>query len=72
METPERLVKPVQSSIKTPKLRHFHRSNVFIFDFEHISHTSLVFPLLTLKIEITAGIFPLKINLLNQVRGNIK
>ena len=38
METPEWHVKPAQSSIKTTKRRYFHRSDVFVFNFEHVSH----------------------------------
>ena len=38
-----------KSTIKTPVRRQWHRSGVFIFNFEHISHLVLVFLLLTLK-----------------------
>ena len=34
-------------TIKTPERRHWHRSGVFIVNFEHISHLVLVFLLLT-------------------------
>ena len=36
-------------SIKTPERRQWHRSGVFIVNFEHISHLVLVFLLLTLS-----------------------
>ena len=35
--------------IKTPEWRQWHRSGVFIVNFEHISHLALVFLLLTLN-----------------------
>ena len=35
-------------TIKKPERRHWHRSSVFIVNFEHISHLALVFLLLTL------------------------
>ena len=38
-----------KSTINTPKQRHWHRSGVFIVNFEHISHLALVFLLLTLS-----------------------
>ena len=34
---------------KTPELRKWRRSDVFIVKFEHISHLALVFLLLTLN-----------------------
>ena len=34
-------------TIKTPERRHWHRSGIFIVNFEHISHLVLVFLLLT-------------------------
>ena len=34
--------------MKTPELRQWRRFDVFIVNFEHISHISLVFLLLTL------------------------
>ena len=37
-------------TIKTPERRHWRRFGVFIVNFEHISHLSLVFLLLTLNI----------------------
>ena len=36
-------------TIKTPQKRQWRRSNVFIVNFEHISHFILVFLLLTLN-----------------------
>ena len=36
-------------TIKTPERRHWQRSDVFIVDFEHISHLVLMFLLLTLN-----------------------
>ena len=36
-------------TIKTPELRNWHRSGVFIVNFEHISHIVLVSLLLTLS-----------------------
>ena len=36
-------------TIKTPERRHWHRSGVFIANFEHISHLFLEFLLLTLN-----------------------
>ena len=36
-------------TIKTPERRHWRRSDVFIVNFEHISHLVLVFLLLTLN-----------------------
>ena len=35
--------------IKTPERRQWRRSDVFIVNFENISHLLLVFPLLTLS-----------------------
>ena len=37
------------TTIKTPERRHWRRSDVFIVNFEHISHLFLVFALLTLN-----------------------
>ena len=37
-------------------IRQWRRSGVFIVNFEHISHLVLVFLLLTLKIQLPAGI----------------
>ena len=34
--------------LKTPERRYWHRSSVFIVNFEHISHLVLMFLLLTL------------------------
>ena len=36
-------------TIKTPEGRHWHRSDVFIVNFEHTAHLVLVFLLLTLS-----------------------
>ena len=36
-------------TIKTPEQRQWHRSGVFILNFEHISHPILVFLFLTLN-----------------------
>ena len=38
-------------AIKTPERRQWYRSGVFIVNFEHISHLTLVFLLLTLNIS---------------------
>ena len=40
---------------KTPERRQWHRSGVFIVNFERISHLVLVFPLLTLRREMLVG-----------------
>ena len=45
-------------TIKTPERRHWCRSDVFIVNFEYISHLVLVFPLLTLSKEMPAGLVP--------------
>ena len=37
-------------TVKTLQRRHWHRSGVFIANFEHISYLALVFLLLTLNI----------------------
>ena len=36
-------------TIKIPERRHWHRSGIFIVNFEHISHLVLLFLLLTLN-----------------------
>ena len=36
-------------TIKIPERHHWHRSGIFIVNFEHISHLALVFLLLTLS-----------------------
>ena len=36
-------------TIKTPERRHWRRSDIFIVNFEHISHLALVVLLLTLS-----------------------
>ena len=41
-------------TIKTPERRHWHRSVVFIVNFEHILHLVLVFLLLTLNMKLPA------------------
>ena len=38
-----------KSKIETPERRHWRRSDVFIVNFEHISHLVLMFLLLTLN-----------------------
>ena len=43
-------------TIKTREWRHGHHYNVFIVNFEYVSHFSLVFLLLTLNKEMFAGI----------------
>ena len=43
-------------TIKTPKRRHWRRSDVFIVDFEHISHLVLLFLLLTLNMQMPTGL----------------
>ena len=43
-------------TIKTPERRQWHRSGVFIVNFEHISHLVLVFLLLTLPDNFFYGI----------------
>ena len=47
-------------TIKTPERRHWHRSAIFIVNFERISHLVLVFPLLTLSKLMPAGILEIK------------
>ena len=42
-------------TIKTQERRHWHRSGVFIVNFEHISHLALAFLFLTLSREMTTG-----------------
>ena len=42
-------------TIKTPERRHWHRSGVFIVNFEHILQLVLVFLLLTLSRSMPAG-----------------
>ena len=43
-------------NIKTPEKRQWHRSGVFIINFEYISHLVLVFLLFTLSKELPAGL----------------
>ena len=38
-----------KSVINIPERRHWHRSGIFIVNFEHISHLALVFLVLTLN-----------------------
>ena len=49
-------------TIKTPKRRQWHRSGIFIVNFEHISPLFLALLYLTLKIWILAGIYFLLAN----------
>ena len=42
-------------TIKTLEQHHWRRSGIFIVNFEHISHLVLVFLLLTLNIQLSAG-----------------
>ena len=42
-------------TIKTPEQRQWCRSDVFIVNFEHISHLVRVFLLLTLDMQLPAG-----------------
>ena len=44
-----------QLTIKTSERRHWRLSGVYIFNFEQISHISLVFSLLTLNKQMLAG-----------------
>ena len=41
--------------IKIPERRQWRRSGIFIVNFEHISYLVLVFPLLTLNMQLPAG-----------------
>ena len=43
---------------KTPERRQWRRSDVFIVNFEHISHLVLVFLLLTLSKQMSTGYCP--------------
>ena len=55
MKTTNNLWNLVQFSnltIKTPEQRHSQRSGVSIVNFEQTSHTVLVFPLLTLTVNV--------------------
>ena len=54
-KTRTRCEKYSKLTIKTPDQRHWHRSGVFIANFEHISHFDLVFLLLTLNMYLPAG-----------------
>ena len=38
----------------TPERRHWHRSGVFIVNFEHVSHRVIMFLLLTLNMSLPA------------------
>ena len=42
-------------TIKTPERCHWRRSDVFIVNFEHISHLVLVFLLLALNMQLPAS-----------------
>ena len=57
LKTPEKCVKYVQSNkiTKTLQRRLWHRSGVFIVNFEHYSHLFLLFLLLTLNKQMLAG-----------------
>ena len=44
-------------TIKTLERRQYHRSGVFIVNFEQISHIFLLFPLLTLSKSIAVGMY---------------
>ena len=70
MKTLEKSVKYVQSfivkTLKTPKWRHWHRSEIFIGNFERISHLVLVLLLLTLGRWMPAGrINPFRANVIS-------
>ena len=43
-------------TVKIPEQRQWHRSGVFIVNFEHIAHLSLVLLLLTLNKQMFAGL----------------
>ena len=43
-------------TIKTPERRQWRRPGVFIVNFEHISHLALVLLLLTLNMQLPAGL----------------
>ena len=59
-------------TIKTPERCQWHRSGVFIVNFEHISHLALVFLLLTLTISLQAGlVFPSFWKVAKLFRGHI-
>ena len=45
----------IKLTIKTPELRQWRCSGVFIVTFEHISHLVLVFLLLTSSLYLPAG-----------------
>ena len=49
-------------TIKTPERCHWYHSGVFIVNFEQISHTSLIFPLLTLNKLIPAWVISPKLH----------
>ena len=44
-------------TIKSPERRQWRRSDVFIVNFEHISHLFLVFLLSVLNMQMLAGVF---------------
>ena len=48
----------------TPERRHWHRSGVFIVNFEHISHRVIMFLLLTLNMSLPARFNPFYINVI--------
>ena len=51
-------------TIKTPEQRLWHRSYVFIVNFEHILHLGLVFFLLTLNVSLPTGMASSSMNIL--------
>ena len=48
-------------TIKKPERRHWHRSGVFIINFEHISHLILVFLSLTLGRQMPTGLITMSV-----------
>ena len=57
---------------KTQERRQWHRSGVFIINFDHISHLVLVFLLLTLNEHAIAGwVLCLKTNLVTYKTGMV-
>ena len=57
IETLEQSVKYIQSKQKYQDDAHWRRSGIFIVNFEHISHFALVFLLLVLSMQMSAGFF---------------
>ena len=59
IETLEQGVKKCSKlQIKIPERRQWRRSSIFIVNFEHISHIVLLFPLLTLNMQLPADLWP--------------